>query len=207
MLQYGTIEPRTLEVLRILMAMPELDTFYLVGGTALSLYYGHRLSVDLDLFSTTDFHTEILLPVMERTFPDFNYSRPTPIGIFGFIGNIKVDFIRYHYHSMMGTPYLENGIRLMSIEDIMAMKVAAILKRAVKKDFWDIAELLDHYTMDELINCYNQKYPNQQLLISIPQALTYFSDAEDSEEPVSLKRQTWTDVKKRINKKVDVYLK
>ena len=89
----------------------------------------------------------------------------------------------------------------------MAMKVAAILKRAVKKDFWDIAELLDHYRMDELIDCYTRKYHSHQLLISIPQALTYFAEAEESQDPVSLKGQTWPDIKKKINHKVSRYLK
>lgn len=89
----------------------------------------------------------------------------------------------------------------------MAMKVAAILKRAVKKDFWDISELLDHYSMNELVDSYNKKYPNHQLLISIPQALTYFVEAEESEDPVSLKGQTWTTVKKKISQKVNSYLK
>jgi hypothetical protein len=207
MLQYSTVEPGTLEILKRLLALPELDNFYLAGGTALTLYYGHRLSVDLDLFSATDFQAGILLPVLERYFSDFSYSRPNAVGIFGFIGNVKVDLVRHHYHPIIGTPYIADGIRLISAHDIMAMKVAAILKRAVKKDFWDIAELLDHYTMDELIDCYNKKYPTHQLLISIPQALTYFVEAEESEAPVSLKGQTWSSVKKKISHKVSNYLK
>jgi len=207
MLQYSTVEPGTLEVLKKLLALPELSNFYLVGGTALSLYYGHRLSVDLDLFSTSDFQAESLLPVLENNFPDFSYRNPNTVGILGFIGDIKVDFVRYYHHPMIGVPHIEDGIKLISTYDIMAMKVAAILKRAVKKDFWDIAELLDHYTMEELINCYIKKYSSHQLLISIPQALTYFDDANDSEDPVSLKGQTWESVKKRISRKVSDYLK
>lgn len=40
--------------------MPRLSSFRLVGGTALSLLKGHRISVDIDLFTdqtygTTDF--------------------------------------------------------------------------------------------------------------------------------------------------------
>ncbi len=89
----------------------------------------------------------------------------------------------------------------------MAMKISAILKRGVKKDFWDVAELLQHYSIEDFIDCYNKKYPNQQLLISIPQALTYFADAEESEEPISLKNQTWMDVKRQIQQKVNDYLK
>ena len=51
MLHTKTIEPRTLSVLNELMHFPELNQFSLVGGTALSLKYGHRISNDLDLFS------------------------------------------------------------------------------------------------------------------------------------------------------------
>jgi hypothetical protein len=90
---------------------------------------------------------------------------------------------------------------------MIAMKVAAILKRGVKKDFWDIAELLDHYSVEDFINCYNRKFPNHQLLISIPQALVYFADAEESEDPVSLKGLTWGAVKRKIQDSVNNYLK
>ena len=91
--------------------------------------------------------------------------------------------------------------------DIIAMKVFAILKRAQKKDFWDVAELLQHYPVKEFIHSYDEKYPNHQLLISIPQALVYFEDADESDDPMSLKGQTWPSVKKQIQQKVKAYLK
>lgn len=52
MLQYAAVYPKTLELLRALMRLPVLDSFHLVGGTALALQFGHRLSIDLDLFTT-----------------------------------------------------------------------------------------------------------------------------------------------------------
>ncbi|MEO5942973.1 MAG: hypothetical protein ABIP30_01345 [Ferruginibacter sp.] len=86
------------------------------------------------------------------------------------------------------------------------MKIFAMLKRAQKKDFWDIEELLGHYTVNDFIEAYAEKYPNMQLLISIPYAFTYFADAYESEDPVSLKGQTWESVKKIIQQKVNEYL-
>lgn len=50
MLSYQTVEPHTLELLKRLMAEPLFAGMRLVGGTALALQYGHRQSVDLDLF-------------------------------------------------------------------------------------------------------------------------------------------------------------
>jgi predicted nucleotidyltransferase component of viral defense system len=82
---------------------------------------------------------------------------------------------------------MEDGIRMFSDEDIMAMKIFAILQRAQKKDFWDIAELLQHYSIQDFIDPYQKKYPSHQLLISIPSALIYFADADESEDPISLK--------------------
>ena len=81
------------------------------------------------------------------------------------------------------------------------------MKRGAKKDFWDIAELLQHYSIENCISFYEKKYPSQQLLISIPQAITYFEDAEASEDPISLKGQTWESVKKFIQQQVSNFLK
>ena len=58
MLQYSSINAELLSVLKELMKIPELENFYLVGGTALALMYGHRKSVDIDLFSTHFFENE-----------------------------------------------------------------------------------------------------------------------------------------------------
>ncbi len=49
MLQKETVDPRTLELLKRLQAEPLLQTFNLVGGTALALRLGHRKSIDLDI--------------------------------------------------------------------------------------------------------------------------------------------------------------
>jgi predicted nucleotidyltransferase component of viral defense system len=189
------------------MQLPELHRFSLVGGTALSLYYGHRLSVDLDLFSTEDFTNDSIIPILEKEFKGFAYRNASnPIGLFGYIDDVKVDFVKHHHHQLIDAKIVEEGIRIFSIPDIIAMKINAILKRGVKKDFWDIAELIQHYSIEKFIEFYNKKYPSQQLLISIPQALTYFEDAEQSEDPVSLKGQTWDFVKKFIQQKVREYL-
>ena len=119
----------------------------------------------------------------------------------------KLDLVNYYHHPLIDEPLLIDGIRLYHQNDIMAMKIAAILNRGVKKDFWDIAELLNHYSVQNLIDCYTKKFPSQQLLISIPFALTYFADADESEDPVSLKGQTWSSVKQLISKKVSDFLK
>lgn len=98
------------------------------------------------------------------------------------------------------------GIRFFSMEDIIAMKVQAILGRGKKKDFWDIAELLSHYSINDFVNFHKQKYSTQNLLITVPQALIYFADADESENPISLKKQNWEKVQAIITKKVRDFL-
>lgn len=72
MLQYSAVEPRTLDVLKGLMQIRELNNFYLAGGTALALYFGHRRSVDIDLFSATEFSNESLIAPLEKNFQDLH---------------------------------------------------------------------------------------------------------------------------------------
>ena len=208
MLQTGTVEPNTLQVLKNLMQVPALHSFYLVGGTCLALRYGHRKSVDLDLFSVIDFNNEELNNQLQEAKIFFSSNNlQNRIGLFGYINNVKVDFVRHHNFKQIDKEVIEDGIRMFGDRDIIAMKIFAILQRAQKKDFWDLAELLQHYSFSDCVKAYNEKYPNNQMLISIPYAITYFADAEESDEPVSLKGQTWESVKKIIQEKVNDYLK
>lgn len=208
MLHIKTVEPYTISILNELMKMPELQEFSLVGGTALSLLYGHRKSDDLDLFSNAPFENSEIINAFENKFKtSFNNRSTNPrFGIFCFVNEVKVDIVR-HPHPLIRTLQTIDGLRLFSTEDIIAMKVQAILGRGKKKDFWDIAELLQHFSVADFINFHKEKYTTQNLLITVPQAITYFADAEESEDPVSLKGQTWEGVKKFINAKVSAYLK
>lgn len=52
MLLYETVESHTLELLKRIMGEPLFSDMRLVGGTALALQYGHRRSVDLDIFGS-----------------------------------------------------------------------------------------------------------------------------------------------------------
>jgi predicted nucleotidyltransferase component of viral defense system len=208
MLQIKTIDPGTFSLLKRLMKIPALMNFSLVGGTALALKYGHRLSIDIDLFSHLPFKNQEIIEALETEFGnEFSLQlNKEMFGVFAFIQNIKVDIVK-HPHLLLNEPETENGIRLYHTADIAAMKVNAILGRGKKKDFWDIAELLQHYSLKEIINFYTNKFPKQQLLISIPYALTWFDDAEESENPISLKGQTWAGVKKIIQQSVSDFLK
>ena len=208
MLYTQTFEPGTFSLLKRLMALPSLQPFSLVGGTALALRYGHRSSDDLDLFFHEKFdHTIIENELINEFGSDFDYeSGHKKFGIFCNIQNVKVDIV-YFPHLPIAPIEEENKIRFYSGPDISAMKIHAILGRAQKKDFWDLYELLQHYSLQQIIEWHMQKYPSHMLAISIPNAITYFTDADESEAPVSYKKQTWELIKKGISKTVSDYLK
>jgi Nucleotidyl transferase AbiEii toxin, Type IV TA system len=188
------------------MTITELLDFSLVRCTALSLLYGLRISVDLDLFTNQKFDNVNIVTALENAFGnDLNVRTSSHFGIFCYIADVKVDIVRFPH--LLIRPTIEmDGIRMYSPEDIIAMKVQAILGRAKKKDFWDVAELLEDFTVKDFVELHKEKYTTQNLIITVPQAISYFDDADDSEDPISIKGQTWSIVKKSIQQKVREYL-
>jgi len=208
MLYYNTVEPATLSLLKELQSLPYLSHFSLVGGTALSLQYGHRISVDLDLFSVENFDVLETIKKLEKHFKTdffFESTKNIHFGIFCFIRNVKVDIVRYP-HPQIDDNILIDGIKMYSMHEIAAMKIQAILGRGKKKDFWDLAELLKHLSLSEIIDSHKKKFPSQMLAIGVLDAIIYFADAEEGEDPICLREKSWKMVKSEIQKAVRDYL-
>jgi len=207
MLHHEAVLPGTLALLKELIAFNELREFALVGGTALALRYGHRHSEDLDLFCNKAFDRQTLMnALIYRYSQDFVHQETGfKKSLFCSIQGVKVDAV-YYPHPQIRTTNFEEGIPMYSDEDIAAMKIQAILGRGKKKDFWDLALLLETYGLDNIMNWHTEKFPNQMLLISIPQTITYFDDAEKSKDPECLRGLSWEEVKSIIRKAVREYL-
>ena len=62
------VAPSTLKIIQKLFSIDELDHFDLVGGTALSLQIGHRISVDIDMFSKSVFDNNQLKECLLENF-------------------------------------------------------------------------------------------------------------------------------------------
>lgn len=194
-LQTKAISSDLHELLQQLMAFAPLKDFYLVGGTALALQYGHRLSIDLDLFTHKPFDARALSEQLIERFGMKEVSCKTNT-ILGQMNQIKTDFIAHRY-PLIGKVVHANGIRLLPAEDIAAMKLNAIANRGSKKDFWDYAELLQHFDYQALLGFYAQKYPNGNRW-ALEKSLCYFDDAELEPDPITLGNQTWSQVKQVI---------
>ncbi|TAK35720.1 MAG: hypothetical protein EPO28_14320 [Saprospiraceae bacterium] len=192
--------PATLELLKNIMAKPALSGFYLAGGTSLALQTGHRLSRDLDFFGKRPFEAQEILDEMHGLGPVSLMSQSKNILILN-VREVKVDFVNYRY-PVIAPPVEEAGMRLLSTQDIGAMKLAAVAGRGRKRDFYDLYFLLQQYSLPELMRFYLQKFDDGSEFMVV-RSLTYFEDASQDEEVTLLKGKVkWDAVKMAISREV-----
>lgn len=199
MLQLKTIHPEAFELLHSISAHYKLNDFSLAGGTALALQLGHRISLDLDFFTSNLFDSANLLEQLRSSYTINSCSQSTnslTLFIQTATENIKVDFIRHNYPLLQAIQSVDN-IRIFSLEDIAAMKLNAIANRGAKKDFFDIHALLNTFSIQQLLHHFEKKYDHINSFTVI-KSLVYFLDADLEPEPVSLEDITWNQVKKDI---------
>lgn len=203
MLQTQTINPDTLDLLKKLTARPELSDMRLVGGTALSLQYGHRQSIDLDFFGCYATTQEDLID-LTRGIGNISILNSSSHILQMTINQIKVDFVDYSRYKWIDEPVQDGSVVLASDKDIAAMKINAIMGRGTKKDFVDMFVLLQHYSLAEILQFYKQKYPEYSEYRALL-SLTYFDDAELQPMPRMFIPDTWEQIKTAINSAVKAY--
>ena len=167
-LHYNTVSKPLLDCLQKLMANAAFDDFVLVGGTSLSLQFGHRISVDIDLFTAIDYGSMNLEEIKSALSTIFPYTDGLAklvgrnLGYVVYIGNSEAESVNldlYYTENFISPIVRQDGLRLASAQDIAAMKMQAIVNSKRKKDFWDIHELLEHFTLEELIKFGLQRNP------------------------------------------------
>jgi len=184
MLQKETVDPNTFSFLEQIAKRSELKKFALVGGTALSLQLGHRISTDLDFFSQNDFDNVPIRDMLESGSEKVIYSRVGKNLVQATVGDIKIDFACHKYPQIsLGIPFF--GIEIFSIPDIAAMKLGAILSRGKKRDFVDLARIMKEYSLDQLLTFFQRKY-NQDQTFHVIKAIGYFAEAEQDTEVLKL---------------------
>jgi predicted nucleotidyltransferase component of viral defense system len=204
MLYTKCVDPKTLELLSRLTNLPFLQDFYLVGGTALALYFGHRKSIDLDLFTNSDVDWDALNDEILTIGAWQSFHRRKRI-YQGYLESVKVDFVHYPYLPLNPINHIE-GFRLISIEDIAAMKLSAVTGRGTKKDFFDIHLLLQSLSLAEMVALFDKKFPEIGTF-HVLRSLTWFEDAEKDLDPELFEEVSWYEVKAFIKMTVNAYLK
>ena len=199
MLYLETVESSTLELLKKLQRLPVLEQTRLGGGTALALQLGHRKSIDLDFFGTIDCEAEYLRESIAGI-ASLTILKESPHIHIYIVDGIKVDIVNYKY-PWLDDVVLEQGLRLASVSDIAAMKITAIIGRGTKKDFIDIAFLLHHFSLEEILHFYAAKYNDSSVFMAM-KSLAYFDDAEADPMPDMFVNQSWQQVKAYILSKI-----
>ena len=109
-LHLEAVSENLIQLLRHLMSSAPLQQFYLAGGTALALQYGHRRSIDFDLFTHTPFDAPKLNELLNQAFALTETTIDTNT-ILGQIDGVKTDFIAHQY-PLLTKIITTEGIRL-----------------------------------------------------------------------------------------------
>ncbi|HHV85160.1 MAG TPA: nucleotidyl transferase AbiEii/AbiGii toxin family protein [Petrimonas sp.] len=201
MLRTFTVERRTLALLKQLQQMSLLQNSRLVGGTALALQLGHRNSIDLDFFGEfQNSYIDFLNTFNNEGLTVNSLQNTKSIHIFEIEG-VKVDIVNYPY-KWLEDPIEDDGIKLSGLKDIASMKLAAITNRGTKKDFIDMYFLLQHFSLNEMVEYYKTKYDTNSIY-NVIRSLVYFADAENDPMPKMYIPVIWDEVKSVIKESVE----
>lgn len=203
-LHYETVSPLLINSLRKLMESEAFKPFRLVGGTNLSLQFGHRISDDIDLFTDAPYGSldfSLFEKYLEMTFPFVETPFSSDIVGFGkmyYIGlntknEVKLDLM--YTDEFFSPAIVIDGIRFASPEQVAAMKMQAIATGGRKKDWWDIHMLLDHYTLEEMIDLHKRWQPWTHDRNHLLEELTKFSAADQQPDPKCLLGKDWDFIK------------
>lgn len=194
MLHVETVLKSTLDLLKELQSIPDLADMRLVGGTSLALQLGHRASIDLDLFGRFD-PSKSFRRVLQVAGHEVDGTETGDVQTL-LVDGVKVDLVNYPY-AWISQAVTEEGVSLAGMDDIVAMKLSAAANRGKKKDFLDIATLLDKYSLAEMFVRYQTKFEVKEIAFAL-RGLTYFEDAEDDPMPKMFSEMTWPQAKSRV---------
>lgn len=198
-LYLNTVSNLLFEILNQLMHADEFNKFRLVGGTALSLQRGHRFSIDIDLFTDTEYDSINFESIDSYLRKNFNYVDTSNNNLIGFgksyfIGKSKTDCIKldvFYTDKFIEPPLFYDDIRMATISEIIAMKLEVIFRGGRKKDYWDIHDLIKHYSPEEMFNLHQKRYPDTHDKNELKIRFTDFENANNDFNPVCLKGKHW----------------
>ena len=201
------ISPQTRRDLASLSQLTELSQFYLAGGTAVALHLGHRISYDLDFFTSQPFNVNRTIRNLKRlgSFKVEDSSEGTINGIFN---DTKASFFIYPY-PLLEKPTHYDHIPVSGERDLMCMKIDAISNRGKRRDFVDLYALSQKYKgLQKAFRDFQRKYRHDDVnLYHVLKSLTYFEDAKTDQALDMLAKIDWKTVEKYFQREVPALLK
>jgi len=184
----------------ILKSLKDVFTKYkaiLAGGTACALHLGHRISMDLDFFTSMDFHIESVISEIRKAGHSFQIISEGEGYLVGTIDGMKVSLFTYEYPFLEKTVIYE-GIRVAGVLDLASMKVIAISQRGTKRDFADLYGILQEVPFHKIASHMVKRFGKGRINpVHIGKSLVYFSDADSHPEPEYVKGRdvSWEKIK------------
>jgi hypothetical protein len=197
----GPVAPFTAAQARALARLSQagvLDELYLAGGVAVAVHLGHRQSVDLDFFSRrSDLDLESLRIRLRSLHAATVGVTDATLSVR--VGSVPVDFVRYPYKTLARLGRGPEGVQLASLRDLAVMKLAAIARRGVRRDFWDLFEILQHGSsgLNGVLVDYRRKFGVSEAdVYHVIRALAWFDEAErDRVLPGGLTEAKWQQIR------------
>jgi hypothetical protein len=182
MAENALLSEQQLRALGKLNQLKSLKDFYLGGGTAVAYHLGHRVSMDLDVFSS---HGDVDLEQIRReivgSLIEVEIIAITQVSIYLTLESKPIDVVCYPYPPLESPRKGPEGFPTASLIDLATMKLAAIAKRGIKRDFWDLYEIIARspITLENALDAYVKRFGKQESdLYYVIRSLTYFEDAE-----------------------------
>jgi predicted nucleotidyltransferase component of viral defense system len=167
-------------------------SIYLGGGTALAIQIGHRTSVDLDFFSEQEPQMQLAVSGLQKSIGNIVIKRAEKHTLFAEAGDTDISLFYYPYKLL--NPLIEvDSLYLASVEDIIAMKMAAIIQRGTRRDFIDIFYLMGMYNVGQILEFTKRKFSGYQDVMAL-KALVYFDE-----------NFSWEAAKRKIFEEVEGY--
>jgi len=173
------------------------SSWYLAGGTALSMYAGHRISFDVDFFlPEAVFSSSSLIANLPKEIWISDIVKEDTV--YGRLGGAKVSFIANSLFVPKQNPHWYGNIRVLDIKDIAVMKIVAVSQRGKRRDFIDLYWYSTHEEpLLEVIKKLQVQYPSvAHDYHHILKSLTYFADAEEDPMPQLFFEVDWQKIKK-----------
>lgn len=176
------------------------DGFHLAGGTAVALHLGHRRSVDLDWFTTSALADPLQHAGRLRAdgivLEDVETQRGT---LHASADGVRVSLIEYRYALLSKPePLGATGAVIASLDDLAAMKLAAVAQRGTRRDFVDLHALATRFRpLPDLLGFYRKRYGVTDAT-HILYGLSYFDDAEREQMPDMLVPADWATIQREI---------
>jgi len=164
---------------KIFEKLSHFSDCYLVGGTALALQLGHRVSEDFDFFRNKELDKSFISKVY-KVFKghnikiSFRHSEQVNLTI----DSVRFNFVKYSYSPIFELKRFK-GVNLAAPQEIALMKAFTLGMRITLKDYIDLYFILKEkiISLDEILQGCEQKYKKEfngrlflEQLISVEEA-------------------------------------